>query len=519
MKTLYPKQLLVIIICIMLSVNLLFAGNKSTFNVKDFGAVGNGTTLDSPSFNNAIEAAVKAGGGKVLVPSGKYLCGSIRMKSDINLCLEKGAVIVADKWNSTSYDPTEFFAPPAYQDGGHTYFHNSLIWGENLKNVSITGEGFIDGSGLTNWQGDLNKKLGFGKGSEGTEAAQPVDADKPTFAANKAISLKLCKNVVISGITILKGGWFAILVTGCDNIVMDKLTIDTNRDGIDIDCCKDVVVKNCKVNSPEDDGICPKSSYALKEQRLTENLTISNCEVSGYKVGSLLDGTKTPAEKRRNGRIKFGTESSGGFRNCKVTDCTFYSCMGLAIEEVDGAICENISFNNIKIYDAQNYGIYVVTGKRNRTPNLTSNSRMKNIRISNVLVEGVDKMCAIQIFGLPEQPLEAVSLSNITIKSNGGGSSEEAARVPKELGTGYPDPAGKPTMPAYGVYARHIKDLEMSNITFSYKNEDLRSAAIFVNVEGLKLDKFNAQVVKGAKVADFKDNVRNVKVFNSPDVK
>jgi polygalacturonase len=241
--------------------------------------------------------------------------------------------------------------------------------------------------------------------------------------------------------------------------------------------------------------------------------------VSGYKVGSLLDGTKIPNEKQRNGRIKFGTESSGGFRNCKITDCTFYSCMGLAIEEVDGGIAENISFDNIKIYDAQNYGIYIVTGKRNRTPNLTTNSRMKNIRISNVLVEGVDKMSGIQIFGLPEQPLENIYLSNITIKSNGGGTVEDAARVPKELGTGYPDPNGKPSMPAYGIYARHIKGLEMNNITFSYKSQDMRSAAIFMNVDGLKLNTFKAQVTSGAKVAEFKEKVTNVKITNSPDVK
>lgn len=491
---------------------------ENSFNVKDYGAIGDGKMLDSPAINKAIEAAVAVGGAKVVVPAGKYLCGSIRMKSNINFVIEKGAVIVADKWNSTSYNATEKFTPPAYQDGGHSFFQNSLIWGENLTNVSITGEGKIDGSGLTTWQGELNKKIGFGKGSQGEGAEIPVNIETPTYAANKAISLKLCKNVVIRGITILKGGWFAILVTGCDKMVMENLTIDTNRDGIDIDCCKDVVVRNCKVNSPDDDGICPKSTYALGYIKLTENLLIDKCEVSGYKVGSLLDGTKIPNDKHRNGRIKFGTESSGGFRNCKVTNCTFYSCMGLAIEEVDGGIAETISFENIKIYDAQNYGIYIVTGKRNRTPNVTTNSRMKNIRISNVLVDGVDKMSGIQIFGLSEQPIENIILSNITIKSNGGGTLEDAARVPKELGTGYPDPSGKPSMPAYGVYARHIKGLEMNNITFSYKTEDMRSAAIFVNVDGLKLDKFYAQVTSGAKVAEFKDKVINLKIINSPKI-
>ncbi len=195
---------------------------------------------------------------------------------------------------------------------------------------------------------------------------------------NKAIALKLCKHVLIRDVTIYHGGHFAVLVTGCDNLTVDNVMMDTNRDGIDIDCCRNTTVSNCRVNSPGDDAICPKSTYALGETRLTENLTIVNCQVSGFEEGTLLDGTMKTG-KGGNGRIKFGTESSGGFRNCTVSNCTFRSCFGLALEEVDGGIMEDITINNLTMVDAVNYAIYITTGKRNRTPNVTTNSRMRNI--------------------------------------------------------------------------------------------------------------------------------------------
>lgn len=489
------------------------------FNVRDLGAKGDGVALDSPAINQAIEKAAAVGGGRVLVPAGKYLCGSIRMKSRVELHLAKDAVIVADEWDSKNYDPTEPFTPPAYQDGGHTYFHNSLIWGENLEGVSITGEGLIDGGGLTTWKGELNKKLGFGKGSQGEMAAAPVDPDNPTYAANKAIALKLCKNVVIRDISILKGGWFAIITTGCDDVLMENLKIDTNRDGIDIDACVNVRVKSCKVNAPMDDAICPKSSYALGYARVTENVTIEDCEVSGFDVGSMLDGTRRPDPKdHRNGRIKFGTESSGGFRNCVVRNCTFIDSMGFTLQMVDGGIIENIEASNLKMRNVKNYALYIVTGKRNRTPDLKTVSTMKNVRISGVEADGVDAMSGIQIFGMPEQPIENLSLSDIRIRSNGGGTAADAGRSPKDLGTQYPDPSGKPRMPAYGIFARHVKGLKLANMDFSLAATDMRPVAQFENISGLVVENFRGQVGEGVPFAKIGPNVTAIQVTGSPEL-
>ena len=512
-----PRLLLIPLLMLAACVHETASGKE--YDVRSFGAIGDGKTLDSPAINRAIDTAASAGGGIVVLAAGRYLSGSIRLKNDIHLKIDKGAVIVAEKWNSKSYDPTEPFTPPAYQDGGHCYFQNSLIWGENLKNVTISGGGMIDGSGLTSWEGDLNKKVGFGSGSEGFSPAQPQNPGEPTYAANKAISLKLCKNVVIRDLTILKGGWFAILTTGCDKVLMENLTIDTNRDGIDIDCCNNVVVRNCRVNSPYDDAICPKSTYVLGYTRLTENLLIENCQVSGFMVGTLLDGSLKPDPKdHRNGRIKFGTEATGGFRNCVVRDCVFLSSMGFTLQQVDGGILENIEVSNLRMKDVKNYALYIVTGERNRTPDRTAVSRMKNVRISNVVAEGVDKMSGIQIFGTLQQPIEGLKLENINIISKGGGTAKDAARVPKDLGKQYPDPSGKGNMPAYGLFARHVKGLHLTNLSFTFESPDCRPVAKFENIDGLTLDRFQGQTGESLPVAIFAPDVRSVIAKDSPAV-
>ena len=192
--------------------------------------------------------------------------------------------------------------------------------------------------------------------------------------------------MLIRDITIFHGGHFAILVTGCDNLTVDNVTMDTDRDGIDIDCCRNTMVSNCRINSPNDDALCPKSTFALGRNVITENLTIVNCQVSGFQEGTLLDGTMKPS-RIRNGRIKFGTEANGGFRNCTIANCTFRGCKGLALEEVDGGIMENITINNLTMMDVIAYPIYITTGKRNRGPDVTTPSRIRNIFISNVIAD------------------------------------------------------------------------------------------------------------------------------------
>ena len=484
---------------------------KSVFNVRDYGAVGDGTNLDSPAINSAIDAAAAAGGGTVLLPAGTYLSGSIHLRSNLQLLIDAGATILGAPQSLHAYDPAEPFAGQAFQDGGHTHFHNSLIWGENLTNVTICGRGTINGGGLLHNDPILDHLNGY------APALDHVPTTDELRLGNKSICLKLCRNILIRDVTIYHGGWFAILVTGCDNLTIDNVTIDTNRDGMDLDCCRNTIVSNCRVNSPNDDGICPKRTYALCEPRITENLTIVNCQVSGCVEGTLLDGTMKPWHGG-TGRIKFGTESSGGFRNCAVANSTFRSCHGYALEEVDGGIMEDITVNNLSMIDLRDYAIYITTGKRNRTPNLTTTSRGHNILISNVIADGVSKMSGIQIMGLPEQPLTGIRLENIRLTSNGGGTAADAAIMPKELGTGYPEPGKIGKLPAYGVYARHVQDLELANLTVNFQTNDLRSAASFSDIDGLEIDNFKPQVVDGVPAAIFGADVRGLVVRNSPAV-
>ncbi len=490
------------------------AGERTVFNIRSFGAVGDGKNLDSPAIDRAIQAAAQAGGGTVFVPAGTYLSGSIHLTNNLDLHLDAGAVILGAPQNLNAYDFTESWTNNPYQDGGHCYFHNSLIWGENLTNVFITGHGMINGGGLVRADQLLNKMCGFASELNNISTHGAEMKDGAVRLGNKAIALKLCKNVLIRDVTIVHGGHFAVLVTGCDNLTVDNVTMDTDRDGIDIDCCRNTMVSNCRINSPNDDGLCPKSTYALGEIRLTENLTIVNCQVSGFLEGTLLDGTMKPA-KSGYGRIKFGTESSGGFRNCTVANCTFRSCRGLALEEVDGGILENITVNNLTMMDVPDYAIYLTTGKRNRTPGVTTNSRMRNILISNIIADGVGRMSGIQIMGLPEQPIEGVRLENIRLTSQGGGTAADAAIIPKELGTGYPEPGRIGTLPAYGVFARHVRGLELANINVRFDKEDLRPALACVDVDGLEIANFKAQLAPGVPAAKF-NSVNHASIRNSP---
>jgi polygalacturonase len=488
------------------------AGAGMYFNVRDYGAVGDGKNLDSPAIDKAIQAASAVGGGTVVLPSGAYLSGTIHLASNIHLVIDAGATLVAAPQDMKAYDEPEHWEGTAYQDGGHTYFHNSLIYGEGLTNVSITGSGKIDGTHLSTGDGKQDNADGFKNWQHPTQEGRDVQLER---LGNKAIALKLCRNVLLRDITIFKGGHFAVLVTGCDNMTVDNVTMDTNRDGIDIDCCRNVMVSNCRINSPSDDGLCPKSTFALGTNVICENMTIVNCQVSGFVVGTLLDGTMVP-RPNGNGRIKFGTEANGGFRNVTIANCVFRSCRGLALEEVDGGILENININNITMVDVPSYAIYITTGKRNRGPDVKQPSRIRNVLISNVTADGVSKNSGIQIFGLPEQPIEGLRLENIRLVCKGGGTAEEAEKMPGELNTGYPEPKG--VMPGYGVFARHVRGLELANINLSTESEDKRPAMVCSDVDGLEVDNFKAQLGDGVAAAKL-DSVKNVVIRNSPILK
>ena len=456
------------------------------YNVRDFGATGDGQTLDSPAINAAIEAAVRDGGGQVLLPAGTYLCGSIHLKSNIDLHLSAGCTILAAPTKMNAYDASEPFDFPEYQDGGHTYFHNSLIWAEGEKNVSITGHGMIDGKGLTNK--DTENSGNIQGGSIGT--------------GDKAIALKLCRQVTIRDITIYRGGHFGIIMTGCDLSTIDNVTIDTNRDGFDIDCCKYMTITNCRINTPRDDALVLKSSYALKKPVLCEHIAISNCNITGYKCGTLLDGTYIPEPVNWVcGRFKLGTESNGGYRNISLTNCTFMYSSGLAFEEVDQGRMENIVVSNITMSHVHHYPIYITTGCRNRGPKeVTTPSTARDIQISNVIADDCDSLCSIIVTGMPGVPVKNVWLSNIRLYFKGGGTKDLADKHYREQGTNYPEPKFAGWTPAYGLYARHVDGLYVNDVTFRYERPDYRPAVLLDDVKNDVIRHLDAPTEEGVEL-------------------
>ncbi|MDO4160919.1 MAG: glycosyl hydrolase family 28 protein [Prevotellaceae bacterium] len=470
------------LLTLLISICTYAAGD---YNVKDFGAVGNGTTLDHEAINRAIEKCVADGGGRVVLPAGTYLCGSIRMKSNVELHMVSGATILAAPASMKAYDEAEPWEGPAYQDGGHTYFHNSLIYAVGQENISITGRGRIDGDGLT--KHDTEEAGNLKGGNIGT--------------GDKAIAFKSCRNVLIRDITIFRGGHFGIILTGCDIGTIDNVIIDTNRDGIDIDCCKYLTVSNCKVNTPTDDGVVLKSSYALKKPVLCEHIAITNCVITGYKLGTLLDGTYQPEKVNWVcGRLKLGTESNGGYRNIAISNCTFMYSSGLAFEEVDRGRMENIVVDNITMSHVHHYPIYITTGCRNRGPEeITDVSSASGIQISNVIADDVDSLAGIIITGMPGYPVKNIALDNIRIQYRGGGEREFADREYREQSTHYPEPRFAGPTPAYGLFARHVDGLDVNHVAFSTIKPDYRPAVKLDDVKNVSIIDLKAPVQEGIK--------------------
>ena len=471
------------------------SGRFGIFSVREFGAVGDGNAIDTPAVNRAIDAAAAAGGGTVLFPAGTYACYSIRLKSNIELRLERGATILAAE--GAHYDAAEPNTPYfMYQDYGHNHWHNSLIWGEDLHDVSITGPGLIYGKGLSK---------GYGPGPK---------AEDPGVG-NKSISLKNCRNILLRDFAILQGGWFGILATGVDNLTIDNLLIDTNRDGMDIDCCRNVRITNTTVNSPWDDGIVLKSSWALGYARPTENVTIGNCYVSGWwQLGSVIDGSwkKYPAGAHiyGTGRIKFGTESNGGFLNIAIANCVFEGCQGLALETVDGAHLEDVSITNITMRDINNAPIFLRLGARLRGPKeSTQPGTLRRVNIGNIVCSNTaGKYCSI-LSGIPGYAIADVSLHDILIVSQGGGTTAQAAIQLPEDESKYPEPTMFGATPAYGFYVRHLNGLSMNNVQLQTENPDSRPAVILDEVNGAEFFRLQAPVSAAAPIL----SLRNVTDF------
>ncbi|WP_040598722.1 glycoside hydrolase family 28 protein [Sphingomonas elodea] len=484
------------------------AAGEAVVDVRAFGARGDGKALDSPAINRAIEHAAARGGGTVWLPAGTYRSYSIRLKSHITLHLDSGAVLLAadtpvEGMASGGYDHAPDLPPgyAAYQDHGHGHWRNALIWGEGLEDIAIEGPGLIWGKGL-------------GRGHD-YDVGRPISG--MPGVGDKAIALKLCRNITLRDFRVLEGGWFALLATGCDNMTIDNLLIDTNRDGLDIDCCRNVHVSRCTINAPWDDAICPKSSFALGYPRWTENLTISDCTVSGsYAIGSVLDGSFRPfppAPKSTHGRIKLGTESNGGFRNVTISNCVFDTCRGLALETVDGARLEDVTVTNLTMRDVTTAPIFLRLGKRMRGPADAMPGTLKRVLIDNVVASGAAPLPSI-IAGVAGHPVEDVRISNLFVEQVGGQNAAMAAIDPPENEAGYPEPTMFGDLPATGLFVRHARNIALSHVEIRTRAADARPAFWLRDVDGF--DAHDLRVPQGT--AFQLDAVTRFRLWGSRDL-
>jgi polygalacturonase len=516
------------------------AAPSDVYDVRNFGAKADGQTIDSDAINRAIAAAHGAGGGSVVFTAGTYATYSVHLMSNVTLVLGQGATLLAAEPSGdgkTGYDYPEPNAFDPYEDFGHSHWHNSLIWGENLENVGIIGPGRIYGRGLSRGHGHSVRDQTPEEHAAGVRLPDAANAPKDgsivsgpftypsakdTMAdgvGNKAIALKNCRNVLLRDFTIYHGGHFGILATGTDNMTIDNLRIDTNRDGMDVDCCVNVHISNCTVNSPWDDGICLKSCFALGMKRACEDITITNCHVSGFLEGTMLDGTRRKDYAGREnsgptGRIKFGTESNGGYKNIVVSNCTFDYCRGLALEIVDGGSLEDVSISNLTMRDIVNSAIYVRLGERNREAK-TETGHVRRVNISNVVAYNVDPRFSSIIEGSPGHPIEDLSLSDIRIAYRGGGTKEQAAIEPPENPQAYPEPQNHGIMPAYGFFVRHVTGLDMHDLHLGYLSDDQRPAFVLEDVTGAEFRSVKAEHAAGTPVFD----LRQVRGFSARDVR
>ncbi|USQ94117.1 rhamnogalacturonidase [Caulobacter sp. RL271] len=453
--------------------------------------------LATDAINAAIVHAHGRGGGEVVLPAGRHLSFSIRLLSGVTLRLEEGCVLeaAAPAIHGGAYDPAEPNPHDLWQDFGHSHWHNSLIWAEDAEDIAIVGPGRIDGLGLTReGPGSRWKKQAgeFPLSMAGLSAEAMAELSPQVEAmaglGNKAIAMKRVKRARIEGLTIFRGGHFAVLATGCEDLILRDLIVDTNRDGLDIDACRRVLVSGCRVNTPNDDAIVLKSSLALGERIPIQDVTIEHCEVSGFDPGAMLDGTfgrtqlVSPDQDRVTGRIKLGTESNGGFQNVTIRDCRFVRSRGLALEVVDGGTMENIVCERLHLSEVTTAPIFLRVGDRRRGPEGTPLGAMRNIVLRDIEAFDILPDYAATIAGLPDSPIQNVTLENIRLSYRGGGPAEWAERRPGDLPEAYPEPSMFGPSPVHGLWARHVDGLKIENLTIETTTPDARPERLLENV-------------------------------------
>ncbi len=377
------------------------------YDVTAYGAQPGGDPVaNTNAINRAILEASQAGGGTVVIPAGDFKCYTIHLQSNVNLYIDKDATIraartdiKADKFFATAeqkgeggnYEEPEVNLYAGVQDGGHTYFANSLIYGVDIENVMIYGDGHLDGSYLDE-EGIRHYVLGGG--DPPMPEMRTDKGHRGDWFGNKGVALVRCKNVVLKDFDIVIGGHFAIIAEGVVNMLVENMIVDTIRDAFNIDCCQDVTVLDSVFNSLTDDGIVMKASFGAACFMPCRNIVIKRCTVSGYDAGSVYAGKytcdKLIASDRcgPTARVKFGTEATCGYDTVLIEDVLFDRSRGFAMEATDVSPLHDIIFRNCTMKNVSSSPFFIRVGDRARFP-VTGNSE-KELVISEATNVRVD---------------------------------------------------------------------------------------------------------------------------------
>ena len=455
MNSLTAKIIFVLIFFLMISkVN---SQKNGFYNILDYGAIANSNKVNTGEIQQAIDEC-SITGGKVLIPSGKFVTGSLILKDKVTLELLKGATLLG----STNLDDYEEHMPEL-QSYNDIFLRYSLLYAEKVDNISIIGEGIIDGQGAS-----------FVRTTK----------EKPERYMNRPFVIRFveCKNVLIEGIEMRNSAMWMQQYLACEYLTIKGIKVynhsNFNNDMMDIDGCKNVIISDC-FGDTDDDGITLKSTSG----RITENVTITNCVVSSH-----------------CNAIKFGTESIGGFKNITISNIVvkpsesktkiygYHSGIsGITLGMVDGGILDGVIIDNIRI-DGPQVPIYLRLGNRGRPikegikkPNI---GVFQNVSISNIIATNTGSY-GCSITGIPNFPIKNVSLSNITIQFKGGITERISMDVP-ELEELYPESTMFGNLPSYGFYIRHVDGLNLNNLQFSLDQKDTRYGIILDDVSKLK---------------------------------
>lgn len=436
------------------------------YNILDYGADRSGAMISTNAINSAIEQCAAAGGGTVVIPSGKFLTGTVMLKDNVELHLQMGAVLLA----SINRDDFPRQPQPVYRslkDKGGWF---ALIFAEGARNIAITGRGMIDGNGA---QQQPDPAL-FGGDLDG----------RP-----RNILFISCKNVRVEGITMRNSGMWNQHYLDCEDVLIDRIEVynhaNRNNDGIDIDGCRRVVVSNSVFDS-DDDGITLKSTGPAP----TEDVVITNCVVSSF-----------------CNAIKAGTESSGGFRNISISNCVVkpsrsrsqpvfntprHGITGISLEIVDGGVMEGITISNVTI-EGTECPLYIRLGNRARKYAAEAEEpgigAMRNIVISNLVAYNTSNFSS-SITAVPGSYIENIQLSNIQIINRGGLKEGDFIAHPDKVPEdekGYPQPTVWGNLPSSLLFVRHVKNLSVNNVMFGSNEAESRTPVIAVDVKNFRI--------------------------------